>query len=206
MGDAPQDRSSGSGDTLWYAHAGNRRHCRLESIPEAYWGSWAPDASGCNEPTQRIVLSAKAYVGPQANCRIVSVSETPSQNGSTYSARLECLPKGVSNLIIQPKSKDTVLSGHDLQSLKPYQRCPRPRQPAQNLACHSEAQCCRRRPRSDLISRWKRASQNGSDMHGRLGPSYAYEQGGVAYHLSTCRRRAGTFRDRKPVLGHPAYD
>jgi hypothetical protein len=29
----------------------------------------------------------------------------------------------VTNLIIQPKGKDTVLSGHDFQSLKPYQRC-----------------------------------------------------------------------------------
>ena len=96
---------------------------RLGSIPEAYWGTWAPDASGCKEPAQRIFLSGEDYVGPEASCRVVSVSETPSQTGPNYSARLECSPKGVTNLIIQPKGKDAVLSGHDLQSLKPYQRC-----------------------------------------------------------------------------------
>ena len=95
---------------------------RLE-IPERYRGSWAPDASGCNEPAQRVVLSAKAYTGPKTNCRIISVSETPGQNGPNYSARLECTPKGESNLIIQPQGKDTVLSGHDMQNLKTYQRC-----------------------------------------------------------------------------------
>ena len=82
---------------------------RLE-IPERYRGAWAPDASGCNEPAK-------------TNCRIISVSETPGQNGPNYSARLECTPKGESNLIIQPQGKDTVLSGHDMQNLKTYQRC-----------------------------------------------------------------------------------
>jgi hypothetical protein len=52
----------------------------------------------------------------------VSVSETPSQTEPNYSARLQCSPRGVTNLIIQPKGKDAVLSGHDLQSLTPYQR------------------------------------------------------------------------------------
>ena len=33
------------------------------------------------------------------------------------------LAKGGDHLIIQPKGKDAVLSGHDLQSLRPYQRC-----------------------------------------------------------------------------------
>ena len=96
---------------------------RLGSIPKPYWGTWAPDASGCKEPDQRIFLSGENYVGPEASCRVVSVSETPSQTGPNYSARLECSPKGVTNLIIQPKAKDAVLSGHDLQNLKPYQRC-----------------------------------------------------------------------------------
>ena len=67
---------------------------RLGSIPEAYWGTWAPNASGCNEPAQRIFLSGEDYVGPEASCRVVSVSETPSQTGPNYSARLECSPKG----------------------------------------------------------------------------------------------------------------
>ena len=93
--------------------------CVWGGIPKPYWGTWAPDASGCKEPAQRIDLSGEEYVGPEASCRIVSVSETPSQTGPNYSARLECSPKGVTNLIIQPKGKDAVLSGHDLQSLKP---------------------------------------------------------------------------------------
>jgi len=92
-------------------------------IPKPYWGTWAPSASGCKEPDQRIFLSGEDYVGPEVSCRVVSVSETPSQTEPNYSARLECSPKGVTNLIIQPKGKDAVMSGHDLQSLKPYQRC-----------------------------------------------------------------------------------
>ena len=98
---------------------------RRGGIPKLYWGTWAPDASGCKEPDQRIYLSGEDYVGPKASCRVVSVSETPSQTEPNYSARLECSPKGVTNLIIQPKGKDAVLSGHDLQSLRPYQRCSR---------------------------------------------------------------------------------
>src|SRR5262245_61302944 len=96
---------------------------RLGSIPEAYWGTWAPDVSGCKEPTQRVVLSGGAYVSSEAKCKVMAVSETPSQTGPIYSARLECAPKGVTNLIIHPKGKDHVLSGHDAQALKPYQRC-----------------------------------------------------------------------------------
>jgi hypothetical protein len=96
---------------------------RSRGIPELYWGTWAPSASGCKEPDQRIVLSGEHYVGPEASCKVVSPRETPSQTEPNYSARLECSPKGVTNLIIQPKGKDAVLSGHDLQSLRPYQRC-----------------------------------------------------------------------------------
>jgi|SRR6185295_13577802 hypothetical protein len=96
---------------------------RRGGIPKPYWGTWAPSASGCKEPDQRIFLSGEDYVGPEASCRVVSVSETPSQTEPNYSARLECSPRGVTNLIIQQKGKNAVLSGHDLQSLRPYQRC-----------------------------------------------------------------------------------
>jgi hypothetical protein len=97
--------------------------CVAEAFQNPYWGTWAPSASGCKEPDQRIFLSGEDYVGPEASCRVVSVSETPSQTEPNYSARLECSPKGVTNLIIQQKGKDALLSGHDLQSLRPYQRC-----------------------------------------------------------------------------------
>ena len=75
-------------------------------IPEPYWGTWAPDASGCKEPAQRIFLSGEEYVGPERTCGVVAVSETPSETGPNYSAQLECSPKGVTNLIIQPNGKD----------------------------------------------------------------------------------------------------
>ena len=94
---------------------------RRGGIPEPYWGTWAPDANGCKEPAQR--PSGEGYIGPERTCKVVSVSETPSQTGPNYSARVECSPRGVTNLIIQPKGKDAVLSGHDLQSLESYQRC-----------------------------------------------------------------------------------
>ena len=67
---------------------------RHGGIPKPYWGTWAPSASGCKEPDQRIFLSGEDYVGPKASCRVVSVSETPSQTEPNYSARLECSPKG----------------------------------------------------------------------------------------------------------------
>jgi hypothetical protein len=100
---------------------------RLASMPGSFWGTWAPDAGACNDPSMRISLSGSGYVGPNANCRVVSVSETSSQDGPIYSARLECLTptmqKESSNLIIRPKGKEGLLTGNDLQSLKPYQRC-----------------------------------------------------------------------------------
>jgi hypothetical protein len=96
---------------------------RLGNIPEAYWGTWASDAVGCNEPAQRIVLSGGAYIGGDAKCKVMAVSETPNPTGPIYSVRLQCAPKGVTNLIIHPKSKDTLLGGHDAHSLKLYQRC-----------------------------------------------------------------------------------
>ena len=67
---------------------------RRGGIPKPYWGTWAPSASGCKEPDQRIFLSGEDYVGPEASCRVVSVSETPSQTEPNYSARLECSPRG----------------------------------------------------------------------------------------------------------------
>jgi hypothetical protein len=96
---------------------------RLSNIPEAYWGTWGSDAIGCNEPAERIVLSGGAYIRGDAKCKVMAVSETPNPTGPVYSARLECAPPGVTNLIIHPKGKDTLLGGHDAQSLELYQRC-----------------------------------------------------------------------------------
>jgi hypothetical protein len=63
----------------------------LNSIPEAYWGTWAPGTAACTDGDQAaIVLSAKAYAGPLGKCVVASVSEIPSPKGPTYSARLRC--------------------------------------------------------------------------------------------------------------------
>ena len=180
---------------------------RRGGIPKPYWGTWAPDASGCKEPAQRIFLSGEDYVGPEASCRVVSVSETPSQTGPNYSARLECSPKGVTNLIIQPKGKDAVLSGHDLQSLKPYQRCSTnaaaATEPGQSpkLSILPSPPAQAQRPDQTMearIAEWFK------HVHGRLGPGHAYDQGGVADNLPTCGRRAGTLRGRAAVPGQPS--
>ena len=37
----------------------------LNSIPDAYWGRWAPGVESCKDgDTEILVLSAKAYAGP----------------------------------------------------------------------------------------------------------------------------------------------
>ena len=103
----------------------------LNSIPDAYWGTWAPGVGPCKGgDTEAIVLSAKAYAGPLGKCVIIgSVSETPSSRGSTYSARLQCADpkqaqkKTPANLIIRGGDANQISIGPGLESLKVYQRC-----------------------------------------------------------------------------------
>ena len=103
----------------------------LDSIPDAYWGTWAAGIESCkNGDTEAIVLSAKAYAGPLGKCVIIgSVSETPSSRGSTYSARLQCADpkqaqkKTPANLIIRGGDANQISIGPGLESLKVYQRC-----------------------------------------------------------------------------------
>src|SRR6516225_7014110 len=82
---------------------------RHSSIPQAYWGTWTAGATCVDGDKTAIVLSAKAYVSPAARCAVDSVSETPGEQGATYSARLQCAnatakaqKKSVANLIIRP--------------------------------------------------------------------------------------------------------
>jgi hypothetical protein len=102
----------------------------LDSIPDAYWGRWAPSVESCKDgDTEALVLSAKAYAGPLGKCDIASVSVAPSPRGSTYSARLQCAdPKQVqkktpANLIIRPNEANQISVGPAFESLKAYQRC-----------------------------------------------------------------------------------
>ena len=61
------------------AHADVKRH---ESIPESLRGSWAPSADACKSGDKSIVVvAAKAYSSPKANCAVVWVSETAAARG-----------------------------------------------------------------------------------------------------------------------------
>jgi hypothetical protein len=102
----------------------------LGSIPDAFWGTWAPSVEGCKAgSTEAIVLSAKAYAGPLGKCDAASVSETASPKGSTYSVRLQCADPGKAqkktpaNLIIRPGDADQIFVGPGFKTLRVYQRC-----------------------------------------------------------------------------------
>lgn len=102
----------------------------LDSIPDAYWGTWAPRVESCKDgDKQVIILSAKAYTGPLGKCDVASVSETPSPKGSTYSARLQCTDprqapkKTPANLIIRPGAANQISVGPEFENLRAYQRC-----------------------------------------------------------------------------------
>src|SRR5215813_1536955 len=66
---------------------------RHNSVPEAYLGTWAPGECGAGDKAA-IVLSAKAYAGPSGSCAVDYVSETASEKGSLFSARLLCPSPG----------------------------------------------------------------------------------------------------------------
>jgi hypothetical protein len=103
----------------------------INSIPDTYWGTWAPGVGSCKDgDTEVIVLSAKAYAGPLGKCDVVTVGETSSPKGPTYSARLQCAgprqapKKTPANLIIRPGEANQISVGPGFDSLKAYQRCP----------------------------------------------------------------------------------
>ena len=104
---------------------------RHKSIPESLWGSWAPSAEACGKADKFvIVVAAKSYVSPEANCSVDWVAETPGARGAIYSAHLQCSSaaqgnrKTISNVILLPKDSSQISVGADFNSLKTYQRCP----------------------------------------------------------------------------------
>ena len=99
-------------------------------IPEDYWGEWTSGVEPCKSgDTEVLVLSAKAYAGPLGKCDVVSVSETPGENGATYSARLQCTEssktqkKTSANLIMRPGDANQISVGSTFEGLRDYQRC-----------------------------------------------------------------------------------
>jgi hypothetical protein len=109
---------------------------RHASIPEPLRGSWALNADACkNEDKSAFVLSAKAFTGSEGSCSVLWVSETASERGPNYSARLQCTnqrsqKRSESNVIIRPNTGTNQISmGADFSSLETYQRCS-PSEPA----------------------------------------------------------------------------
>src|SRR5262245_49983231 len=81
------------------------------SIPEAYWGTWAPADAHC---------STTSFV-------VKYVRRTPGPKGPTCSARLQCTGRGdqpqteaIANLIIRPSDSDRIFMGAEFASLKLY--------------------------------------------------------------------------------------
>jgi len=103
---------------------------RHSSIPEAYWGRWAPVETDCKDNKSVITLSANAYAGPAGSCTVEYVSETSGPSGAIYSARLECHGSGgpsekkmIINLIFRSADAGQILVGPTFESLAAHRRC-----------------------------------------------------------------------------------
>jgi hypothetical protein len=100
---------------------------RHGSIPESYAGTWIASA-GTELDKSVIVLSAKTYVGPEANCSVDMVSPTAGARGSIYSAHLQCFSerggnKTAANLIIWPENINRIAVGPEFTSIRIFDRC-----------------------------------------------------------------------------------
>jgi len=102
---------------------------RHSEIPEPYRGTWATESALCAPGKGAIVLSAKTYVAPGANCTVVFVDETAGPKGAVFSARLSCAAgadkaakKSFTNLIIRA-DKNGISAGPTFGGLAAYQRC-----------------------------------------------------------------------------------
>jgi hypothetical protein len=104
---------------------------RHNSIPDAYWGTWAPADANCQDANKSsIALSDHAYESSTTSCVVKYVRRTPGPKGPTCSARLQCTGRGdqpqteaIANLIIRPSDSDRIFMGPEFASLRLYQRC-----------------------------------------------------------------------------------
>jgi hypothetical protein len=103
---------------------------RYPSVPERFWGTWAPSADLCRDDNSIIVVSAKGYVTSQASCTVQWVVATAGAGGPIYSAHMRCSSlstpeqKTEVNRIIVPIDNDQLSAGVDFKDLKSHQRCP----------------------------------------------------------------------------------
>jgi len=64
---------------------------RHPSVPERFWGTWAPTADPCRDDNSIIVVSARGYVTGQASCTVQWVIATAGAGGGPiYSAHVRC--------------------------------------------------------------------------------------------------------------------
>jgi hypothetical protein len=105
---------------------------RHPTFPGVLVGSWAQGADNCAKGDKsNFTIAAFGYGGPDGNCAVVTVVETPGSKGPNYSVRALCAagdrvqPAGhVVNLIMRPDGADHLSIGTSFENLKPYQRCP----------------------------------------------------------------------------------
>jgi hypothetical protein len=94
-------------------------------------GSWAPTNATCqaNDET-KITISEILYHGPDRTCGVLWIVEIPAVHATNYSVHGLCVDAsqsseaGISDLVIQAKTKDKIMVGRSLADLKAYYRCP----------------------------------------------------------------------------------
>jgi len=100
------------------------------SVPERFWGTWAPNADLCRDKAAIIAVSSKGYETSQETCAVQWVTETAGRSGPIYSAHLRCTmaatpdQKTELNRIIIPHESGQLSAGPDFDDLKTYARCP----------------------------------------------------------------------------------
>jgi hypothetical protein len=100
------------------------------SVPERFWGTWAPNAELCTDDKSTFIVSAKGYVTSQSSCTVQWVTETAGGRGPIYSAHMRCsslaAPEQITevNRIIVPNDSGELSAGSDFNELKSYRRCP----------------------------------------------------------------------------------
>jgi hypothetical protein len=105
---------------------------RHNTLPASLVGAWAQSADNCAKGDKsNFNIATFGYGGPDGNCAVVVVVETPGSKGTNYSVRGLCAagdrvqPAGhIVNLIMRPEGPDQVSIGTSFSDLKPYQRCP----------------------------------------------------------------------------------
>jgi hypothetical protein len=100
------------------------------SVPERFWGTWAPSADLCADDKSVFVVSAKGYTALDESCTVQWVTETVGTVGPFYSAHMRCSNPATPNdftevnRIIVANEDGKLSAGPDFKQLKSYRRCP----------------------------------------------------------------------------------